>query len=358
MPATGVMARSLRLFLIRHGETVDNVAQLYAGSRDSALTNHGYQQATRLGLHFKALGLTFTHLFSSHLQRAAKTAGLIREAQLSQKNDTEGAEDVPEVTQLRTLMEQDFGDLEGKKWADIQAELQNKPGFVAVETKDAMGRRADTFLDEHLLPLLGNTAGSEDLTIAIVSHGIFLSTLWKRLLRRSPAKSIILSPDLSSTARPSLEHLGGWSNTGYLELRMTRDGVEELSPHAEASPSATSKPDVSHPAESKTNDTIGAVEVPPLAVSGTTSEVEASQAAHEVAANDVNVAPAAAAPTTPTTPRSSKLISAQGWRTTIMTINGKDHLKGLKRTGGGVGSSRHDASQKGIESFFKRRKVD
>jgi hypothetical protein len=40
-----------------------------------------------------------------------------------------------------------------------------------------------------------------------------------------------------------------------------------------------------------------------------------------------------------------------------LTVNGKDHLKGLKRTGGGVGSSRHDASQKGIESFFKRRKV-
>lgn len=27
-PATGVMVRSMRLFLIRHGETVDNVAHL------------------------------------------------------------------------------------------------------------------------------------------------------------------------------------------------------------------------------------------------------------------------------------------------------------------------------------------
>ncbi|KAJ4340736.1 hypothetical protein N0V87_002398 [Didymella glomerata] len=320
------------------------VRSLSAGSRDSALTNHGYQQATRLGLHFKALGLIFTHLFSSHLQRAAKTAGLIRQAQLPHKNDTEGAEgvseDVLEVKQLSILMEQDFGDLEGKKWTDIQAELQNKPNFVAVETKEVMGRRADIFLDEHLLPLFGNTTGSssEDLTIAIVSHGIFLSTLWKRLLCRLSAKSITLSSDLSSTARSSLEHLGGWSNTGYLELHMTRDGVAKSSPDAD--------------------DTIGPVETLQLAAPETTSEAEASQAAHGDAINKADVTQAAAAPTTPTTPRSSKLSSDQGWTTTIMTINGKDHLKGLKRTGGGVGSSRHDASQKGIESFFKRRKVD
>jgi broad specificity phosphatase PhoE len=335
-----------------------------AGSRDSALTNHGYQQATRLGLHFKALGLIFTHLFSSHLQRAAKTAGLIRQAQLPHKNDTEGAEgvseDVLEVKQLSILMEQDFGDLEGKKWTDIQAELQNKPNFVAVETKEAMGRRADIFLDEHLLPLFGNTTGSssEDLTIAIVSHGIFLSTLWKRLLCRLSAKSITLSSDLSSTARPSLEHLGGWSNTGYLELHMTRDGVAKSSPDAGGAQSAASKLDMWLPVESKTDDTIGPVETLQLAAPETTSEAEASQAAHGDAINKADVTQAAAAPTTPTTPRSSKLSSDQGWTTTIMTINGKDHLKGLKRTGGGVGSSRHDASQKGIESFFKRRKVD
>ncbi|KAF1929152.1 phosphoglycerate mutase-like protein [Didymella exigua CBS 183.55] len=336
------MAQSMSLYLVRHGETVDNVAQLYAGSRDSALTNHGYQQATRLGLHFMALGLTFTHLFSSHLQRAAKTAGLIREAQLSQEHDVEALRDTPEVTQLRVLMEQDFGDLEGKKWTDIQAELQNKPGFVAVETKEAMGRRADTFLDEHLLPLLGETTGSGHVTVAIVSHGIFLSTLWKRMLRRLPAKSITLSPDLRSTARPSLEHLGGWSNTGYLELHMTSGEPEKPPRLAGAAPSPTSKSDVSHP----------------MAALKTIGEVGAPQAAREEVAKAVDTTPAAAAPTTPTAPCPCGPGIIHSWTTTITTINGKDHLKGLKRTGGGVGSSRHDSSQKGIESFFKRRKVD
>ncbi|KAJ8115566.1 hypothetical protein OPT61_g2813 [Boeremia exigua] len=326
-PATGTMALSMRLFLIRHGETVDNVAQLYAGSRDSALTNHGYQQATRLGQHFEAVGLEFTHLFSSHLHRAAKTCDLIRVAQLQPTGELESAHVVPEVKQLDILMEQDFGSLEGKKWTDINIELQNKPGFVAVETKEAIGRRADVFLDDHLLPLLDDTGCHDHHTVAVVSHGIFLSTLWKRLLRRLPAKSVALSPDLQSTTRPSLEHLGGWSNTGYLELLWTREDAWL---------------DILQTAMSH-SDNIEAVEI---AQSRTRKcNVSTSPAKCAIAATPI---PAA---------RTTGLRIAHGSTTTVVTVNGKDHLRGLKRTRGGVGSSRHDASQSGIESFFKRRKV-
>ncbi|KAJ4353120.1 hypothetical protein N0V95_003654 [Ascochyta clinopodiicola] len=344
----------MRLFLIRHGETVDNVAQLYAGSRDSALTIHGYQQATRLGQHLRSLDLTFTHLFSSHLQRAAKTAGLVREAQLQLKGD---AQPVPEVNQLRILMEQDFGDLEGKKWTEIQAEVQTKPGFVAVETKEAMGRRADAFLDEHLLPLLEETSHGSDPVVAIVSHGIFLSTLWKRLLRRMPAKSFCLTHDLQSTARPSLEHLGGWSNTGYLELHMTRDEAV-ISSIADVVPSPTSKPDVSQPIKEKSDVGIDAVQVPQTTTQEATDGAEVSAVTNSDAIEARYTTLVEPAPPVPSTTRIPGSLVACGWTTTILTINGKDHLKGLKRTGGGVGSSRHDASQQGIENFFKRRKLD
>ena len=46
--------------------------------------------------------------------------------------------------------------------------------------------------------------------------------------------------------------------------------------------------------------------------------------------------------------------SLAGFTMLINTVNGKDHLKHLKRTGGGVGSSKFDDKQKTIESFFKR----
>ncbi|KAF1836847.1 phosphoglycerate mutase-like protein [Decorospora gaudefroyi] len=314
-----------------------------AGSRDSELTVHGVQQATRLGLHFKMLGLTFTHVFSSHLQRAAKTAAKIREAQLAPASD-DGAGDraILDVVQLPVLMEQDFGSMEGKKWHRRQ-ESKHTAGFVDVESKDAMARRADSFFDEHLLPLLDDASEDTRQVVAIISHGIFLSTLWKRLLLRLPPKSVTLSSELQATARPSLEHLGGWSNTGYLELRLTRPESEAPKPSAGADIGCDLEPS-SSPAEAPAVDEfMGKVEEPQAG----TEHVHSAHSSTKVVRK-------------PPVVGSQHLTSrvAHGWTTTILTINGKDHLKNLKRTGGGVGSSAHDASQKKIEAFFKRRKME
>lgn len=321
-----------------------------AGSRDSALTNHGNQQATRLGLHFNALGLCFTHIYSSHLQRATKTAGLIREAQTRPPLNEGAATGAPDVVQLPVLMERDFGFYEGKKWYEKPPEskvgseqsLENKKaaGFVDIESKDSMVQRVDAFLDGHLLPLLDTLTESTDQAVAVVSHGIILSVLWKRLLLRLPPKSVSFSPELSVDPRVSLEHLGAWSNTGYLELHMKL---------------ATQKPSITQnslePAASvKTipqDDNVG-VEIRHLnAQQITQSDANIS----EQDRNNASIQHTALATQAPP----SKL--APEWAIVIQTINGKIHLKGLKRTGGGVGSARHDASQKSIDGFFKRQKI-
>ncbi|KAF2866201.1 histidine phosphatase superfamily [Massariosphaeria phaeospora] len=337
------MTRQIKVFLIRHGETVDNVAQVYAGSRDSELTNHGYQQATKLGLHFKALDLSFTHIFSSHLQRAAKTAGLIRDAQATAVAEPDSASEVPDVVQLPTLMEQDFGYYEGKKFHERAAdskltgkehhrqEHKDTAGFVDVESKDSLAQRADTFLDGHLLPLLEESISSTNYVVAVVSHGIMLSNLWKRLLLRLPPKSVAFSPKLVVTERNSLEHLGGWSNTGYLGLHMTR--VE-----APGNPSRGSKG----------NTGVTVANLPP-----SHGQKKPSSSTDGPSQDIPDTSTQSAEVPTPLSP--CKV--AYGWTTVIQTINGKDHLLGLKRTGGGVGSSRHDSSQKNIESFFKRGKM-
>jgi broad specificity phosphatase PhoE len=320
-----------------------------AGVRDSELTNHGYQQATRLGLHFQTIGLSFTHLFSSHLQRAVRTVGKIREAQLAQAGEDSAATTVPDVVQLPLLVEKNFGSMEGKKFYERPPEVKlagkehhrveskGTEGFVDVESKDAMAQRADTFLDMHLMPLLGDTLSAENC-IAIVSHGIFLSTLWKRLLLRLPVKSVILCPELQATARPSLEHLGGWSNTGYLELNMIRPVDSNRVSAPIQPPFPTPAPSPFSAETPGTNEGLGKAEV--LQVSGDNTVAQ-----------------------TPATPNKGALQTcaariAPSWNTTILAINGKDHLRGLKRTAGGIGSSRHDTSQKSIESFFKRRKVE
>ncbi|ORY13564.1 histidine phosphatase superfamily [Clohesyomyces aquaticus] len=346
----------MRLFLIRHGETVDNVAQVYAGSRDSELTNHGHQQATRLGQHFKTLGLEFTHIFSSHLRRAFKTASLIREAQIKAIASDGSVSAVPDVVQVPALMEQDFGFYEGKKWYEKPADSRSsgkdahrqahssEPGFVDVESKESMAQRADRFIDEHLLPLFDLSAASSDKAVAIVSHGILLSVLWKRFLLRLPRKSVSLSPELLANGRfQSLEHLGAWSNTAYLELDLNNVATQEPSDDTPRFSVPIPGPQSSIADEDDTQDNVGREAVQQDAVN-------AAVVNGKDTVND-NSAPMRSV----VQPLSTKL--TEGWTMTVKTINSRDHVKGLKRTGGGVGSSAHDASQKSIESFFKRRKL-
>lgn len=309
------LAYFMELYLIRHGETVDNVAGLYAGVRDSALTNHGVEQARRLGEHFASKGVKFTHFFASPLSRAFKTAKAI---------STAAGEDAVEITEVPELIEQNFGYYEGKSFQARsdprktgreahREQHKDYRGFEDAESKDSMSQRADTFLDRHLMPLVGHASDAEKHIIAVVSHGMLLSSLWKRILKRLPPKSVTVDPEVTA-ARGSLvlEHLGGWSNTGYLELALSHETVAAVAKET------------------------GSEEVPesqlegPVTATGTTEPDGASRT--------TNVNP-------------QVLI---GWTLLIRGIDRKDHLVGLKRQRGGIGRTAHDEKQQKISSFFKR----
>jgi hypothetical protein len=233
------------------------------------------------------------------------------------------------------LMEQDFGSCEGKRWNDgpkSQA-LKVTPGFVDIESAESMAQRADCFLDDHLVPLFLEPDDTDEPVVAVVSHGIMLSKLWKRLLLRLPPKSVSFSPSLLAGAREySLEHLGGWSNTGYLELQARRPLVPPT-----AVPSQPAETDASSP---------------PTPESAPADAVE-GQANAELSPQDLSQVPVS-----DDCQLTIALTAPSGWTTSIETVNGRDHLQNLKRTRGGVGSARHDSSQKNIDSFFKKRKDD
>ncbi|KAL8846983.1 MAG: hypothetical protein Q9221_007956 [Calogaya cf. arnoldii] len=299
----------MKLYLIRHGETVDNVAQVYAGVRDSPLTVQGVLQAERLGRYLKDSEQRFTYVFASDLQRAVKTA----EALLSTQTINDGEVPVT-VRQLPILREQDFGFYEGKpffarqrdsKKSDKDAHRsrhQDEPGFQDVESKESMTTRTNAFVAEYLRPLLRENVSGQQPIVVIVSHGILLSHLWRSILAMFSKQTVALAPGLSvgSGGVAPLEYLGGWSNTGYLEL------------------------DVAYP----------------VVATGPASEwkdVASSQSIEKADEGD-----------TTTLPTTYKLV--------IRTVNGKEHLRGLKRARG-VGSSQHDEGQKKIESFFKKTKT-
>lgn len=215
----------MHLLLIRHGETEHNVAGLLAGVTDSKLTNHGLLQAQRLGKYLTVnRQLRFNHIFASDLQRAWMTGEEVLKAQRS-KHGTSAT--VDDVVQLKLLREQDFGSFELVPWSSKRSDdafttkvpSATDPDFKPKETAEQMRERADEFLDNYITPVLAMEASEE---VVVVSHGLFLSALWRALLSRFGTDDISLGPDVGvqSPSRP-LEYVGAWSNTGYLELEIT-----------------------------------------------------------------------------------------------------------------------------------------
>ena len=331
----------MKLFLIRHGETVDNVAGLYAGVRDSTLTNHGAEQTRKLGQYFAKNGVQFTHVFASPLCRAFKTAEAIVEAQPrtnAQTADTTSKK--LSITKVPEIIERDFGYYEGKPFSSRSGprnqqddEARNQSGFVDAENAESMATRIETFLDGHLVPLFDSDHEHGEHVVAIVSHGMLLSHLWRRLLLRLPRKSLTIAPEVT-VVRDNiiLEHVGGWSNTGYMELSVRKI----TTPAAQTSVDAKNVTEVS-----KATDTAALpTPVPPFL---------------EPEAATVSVAPVTELEKVLDSKISDKTLT--GWSTTILAIDSKAHLTGLKRQRGGIGSSAHDEGQKKLDAFFKKPKL-
>ncbi|POS73994.1 phosphoglycerate mutase [Diaporthe helianthi] len=302
----------MRLFLIRHGESVDNVAGLYAGSRDSSLTNHGVLQARRLGGHLVSRSSTIgrvQRIFTSNLQRAVRTAEAVAEAQTS---DDPSAE-VVSVIQLPELREKNFGSDEGRKFGTRGTD-QSYAGWIEPESKESMKARVERFIDNHLIPtVLRGFHSDVNHSLAIVAHGIILNVLLRCLLAR-------FGPDeMTKLTRPTdtpgkMEWLASWSNTGYLEADLR---LRLNAPQAGPRPSPPATPGNSRPM-------LGSV-VP-------------RQASRENAV--------AAADTRPAEAPNVEILM------TVTSVNNTDHLQGLKKTRGGIGSAAFDQKQKTMDSFF------
>ena len=72
-----VVYMSRNLVLIRHGESVLNRKNLFAGWTDIDLSEKGVRKATIGGQLLKNAGFTFDMCFTSYLKRAIHTAHLV-----------------------------------------------------------------------------------------------------------------------------------------------------------------------------------------------------------------------------------------------------------------------------------------
>ena len=275
-----------------------------------------------------------------------KTADIIRKAQ-PLVEDENGNRFEPVVEQVRNLMEQDFGYYEGRSYLirETYREIhKGGPGFVDMESKESMVLRVDSFLDHRLLPIMARDA-PRNAIVAVVSHGIILSVLWRRLLQRFPPKSVALHPEVLAThGQIDLERLRGWSNTGYLELDIQRQIPQPMPLPSKPSTILPTQQQQSAPPTNRSMTSNGiALDINP----GSNTSSIPTEGMSLIGETTSSIHSTMAASTQ----------ALVGWTMTICAINSQKHLAGLKRTGGGVGSARHDEKQKNMDSFFKRKRT-
>lgn len=176
---------SLRLFLIRHGETEWSLSGQYTGRTDIPLTTHGEETARALG---QRLGnLSFAHVFTSPLKRAQQTCAMA------------GLSATPEIEP--DLAEWDNGDDEGRTSEEV---LASRPGWYLFrdgspngETPAQISDRADRVI-ARVRMLNGN--------VALFSHGHFGRVFAARWIGLSVEQAQHLLLDTASLSVLCYEH--------------------------------------------------------------------------------------------------------------------------------------------------------
>src|ERR687896_536946 len=119
------------IYLARHGETAWSLSGQHTGLTDLPLTERGERNARQLGEQLKRL--TFAKVFTSPLQRAARTCELA------------GFGAIAEVD--RDLLEWNYGQYEGRRTAEIHAERPDwelfRDGCPGGESPQEVSARAD-----------------------------------------------------------------------------------------------------------------------------------------------------------------------------------------------------------------------
>ncbi len=179
----------MKLILVRHGETKANIEKIMQGHLPGELTEKGKEQAKKVGGRLKNEKIDL--IVVSDLKRAVDTAKPII------KNHPES-----KVIFEERIRERNLGVFEGKPYGSF-SEAAEKAGMPVEKFKPERGEsieesyaRAKEFFDE----LINREKGR---TVAVISHGGFLTNALIYLLRKSREEYLDLHP--KNTALTILE---------------------------------------------------------------------------------------------------------------------------------------------------------
>lgn len=144
----------MKLVIVRHGNTLENTANIAQGQTDGTLSEQGLKENESLALQVK--DHSFSCIYSSPLGRAWQTATAIHQYH----------PDTALIAEDR-LMERHLGILQGKPYPIPYAEADVYEGM---ETAVSMAERLNEFLQEI-------KQKHKDETIVVVSHGYLIKVL-------------------------------------------------------------------------------------------------------------------------------------------------------------------------------------
>lgn len=156
------------LYLVRHGETVDNARQLMQGQTQGELNENGVLQAKALSEQWR--NRVIDAVISSDLKRAVDTAAVI------------AAPHGLEVMTTSLLRERDWGDFTGRYIPD----LKNEPWPENVESLENLLSRAGEFITYVRQTFPGKK-------VLAVGHGIVNKAIQAVLYNKSMSEILKMS---------------------------------------------------------------------------------------------------------------------------------------------------------------------
>lgn len=126
-----------KLYLVRHGETVDNAAQILQGQTPGKLNEKGIEQAEEVAR--KMVNEHIDVFVSSDLYRSLQTCEIIAQPHFEDDVDVES-----KIVTTPLLRERDWGDFTGKFIPSLPKDPKDWPDNI--ETLEKMKSRAQNFL--------------------------------------------------------------------------------------------------------------------------------------------------------------------------------------------------------------------
>ena len=180
------MSEALPLvYLVRHGETAWSLTGQHTGRKDLPLTERGEREAKALAK--RLLGINFNKVYTSPLQRAARTCELAGFGDRAERDPD--------------LMEWDYGQYEGRRLDEILTERPDwflfRDGCPGGETPQQVGARADR--------VVGRIRAAEG-NVLLFSSGHILRVIGARWLGLNPSAAQFFLLSTASISALGFEH--------------------------------------------------------------------------------------------------------------------------------------------------------